>query len=82
MHANTDTHAGTDNLARMANQIGSFFEAMPDRSEAMENAARHIRSFWAPPMRQGLLQRIDSAQTESLSGFIAEAVRTHRGLIA
>lgn len=82
MHAHTDAHADTDQLIRMANQIGSFFEAMPDRSEALENAARHIHSFWAPPMRQGLLQRIDSGEAESLSGFIAEEVRKHRGLIA
>lgn len=72
----------TDHLAKMANQIGSFFEAMPDRAEAMENAARHIRSFWAPPMRRSLVEQIDGPQGEALSGFMADAVRTHRTLIA
>ena len=72
----------TDPLARMANQIGSFFEAMPDRAEAMESAARHIRSFWAPPMRRSLLEQIDGPHGEALSAFMADAVRTHRTLIA
>lgn len=72
----------TDQLARMANQIGSFFEAMPDRQEALEGAARHIRSFWAPPMRRGLLEQLDGPHGDALSSFIADVVRTHRALIA
>ena len=30
----------------MANQIGSFFEARSDRTEALEGIAQHIRKFW------------------------------------
>lgn len=70
------------NLVHMANRIGQFFEAMPDRQEAMEGAARHIRSFWAPPMRRGLLEQLDGPHGDALSSFIADAVRTHRTLIA
>ena len=36
----------TDPLVKMANQIGHFFEAMPDRPEALEGIAQHIRKFW------------------------------------
>lgn len=76
----THTRADHDPLVRMANQIGAFFEAMPERPEALENAARHIRSFWAPPMRRALLEQVDGPQADALSGFMVEAVRTHRHL--
>lgn len=73
----------TDNLIRMANQIGAFFEAMPDRPEALENAALHIHNFWEPRMRRALLAHVDAPQEGEgeLSGFVAEAVKVHRGLL-
>lgn len=78
----TTTAHAAEHLAKMANQIGSFFEAMPDRAEALENAARHIHNFWAPPMRHGLLAHLDDADAAGLSAFMAEALRTHRALLA
>ena len=33
------------NLVDMANRIGDFFESMPDRDEAIDNIADHIRRF-------------------------------------
>ena len=33
---------------KMANQIADFFGAMPDRAEALEGIAQHIRKFWVP----------------------------------
>lgn len=47
-------------LIRMANQIGAFFEAMPDRAEALEGTARHVRNFWEPRMRRELLDHMDA----------------------
>lgn len=38
----------------MANQIAGAFIAAP-HSEAVEGVANHIKSFWAPVMRQRLL---------------------------
>lgn len=43
-----------DNLVLMANRIGEFFEAMPDRDEALDGIATHIRRFWALRMREQL----------------------------
>ncbi len=43
------------NLIRMANRIGDFFDAMPDRDEAREGIANHIHKFWEPRMRTALL---------------------------
>ena len=43
------------NLVSMANQIGTFFDAMPDRDEATRGVATHIRKYWAPRMREALV---------------------------
>ena len=70
-----------DALIRMANQIGSFFEAMPDHDEALRGAAQHIKSFWEPRMRRALLSEIDAAGIAELKPFMAEAIALHRPLI-
>ncbi|EWM48099.1 NADH-dependent formate dehydrogenase delta subunit FdsD family protein [Bordetella holmesii 35009] len=44
-----------NNLIRMANRIGDFFEAYPDPDEALEGIANHIEKFWEPRMRWQLL---------------------------
>ncbi|MGE0799881.1 MAG: formate dehydrogenase subunit delta [Lautropia sp.] len=49
-----------DQLIKMANQIGRFFEAMPDRDAALLGAAQHLRNFWAPRMRRELLGYLDA----------------------
>lgn len=70
-----------DNLIKMANQIGNFFEAMPDRAQALEDTAQHIRRFWEPRMRRELLAHIDTAGTGGLNDTVAEAVTRHRALL-
>ena len=47
-------------LIRLANRIGSFFEAFPDRNEAIEGIANHIQKFWEPRMRKALLDFLDT----------------------
>lgn len=68
----------TDALIRTANQIGSFFEAMPDRAEALEGIALHIRKFWEPRMRRELLAHVDGGGGAGLSAMVAEAIVQHR----
>jgi formate dehydrogenase subunit delta len=38
-----------DKLVRMANQVGDFFSAMPEK-EAIEGVAQHLSRFWTPKM--------------------------------
>jgi len=72
-----------DNLVKMANQIGDFFASFPDRAEALDGIASHIRKFWAPRMREQLLAHVDAAGAAAgLSPIVSEAVRTHRERIA
>jgi formate dehydrogenase subunit delta len=72
----------TASLVRMANQIGSFFEAMPDRAEALEGIARHLKKFWDPRMRRQLLAHVDAGDETGLSEVVAEAIVRHRDLLA
>lgn len=71
-----------ESLVRMANQIGAFFEAMPDRPEALENAAMHLKRFWEPRMRSQLLAHVDASGLQDLNPLVAEAIQRHRALLA
>ena len=70
-----------ESLVRMANQIGQFFEAMPDRPEALRDLAQHIQKFWEPRMRQALLAHIDKDRGEGLRDIVAEAIGRHRAML-
>ncbi|RZS58164.1 formate dehydrogenase subunit delta [Sphaerotilus mobilis] len=76
-----DFHAGVlDNLIRMANRIGQFFEIYPDREEAIDGVALHIRKFWEPRMRRQLYAHLDGpAQGAGLSALLIETAQARRG---
>ena len=61
------------NLIKMANQIGAFFEAMPNREQAVQDIAAHIRRNWDPRMRLALLQHIDTNGGVELSPMVRDA---------
>ncbi len=65
----------SDKLVHMANQIGQFFEAMPDRAEARQGIAQHLQRYWAPSMRQALATALGSGQAEGLSPLVREALQ-------
>lgn len=62
------------NLIKMANQIGAFFEAMPDREEAVSGVASHLRRTWDPRMREALLQYLAAQGDAELKTVVREAV--------
>ncbi len=64
----------TENLIKMANQIGAFFEAMADRAEAVSGVANHIRSTWDRRMREALLQHLAAHGDNELKSVVREAV--------
>jgi formate dehydrogenase subunit delta len=68
-------------LVRMANRIGDFFEAMPDRDRAMADIADHMRKFWEPRMRRQMLEHMDLHQGSGLGEMVARAVTRHRSLL-
>ncbi|MDW5444421.1 formate dehydrogenase subunit delta [Polaromonas sp. SM01] len=70
-----------DNLVTMANQIGAFFETMPDREQALTDIAGHLKRFWEPRMRRSLLQHMDEHAGVQLKDIVLEALRTHRASV-
>jgi formate dehydrogenase subunit delta len=70
-----------DNLVRMANRIGQFFEAMPDRAEALAGIATHLKKFWEPRMRRELAEHIDRHDGAGLLPIVQEALRVHRAVL-
>lgn len=60
-----------EKLARMANQIATFFKSQP-AAEAPAGVANHINKFWEPRMRRELFAIID-AGGEGLEPLVIEA---------
>lgn len=69
-------------LIIMANQIGVFFESMPDRQQAVQDIASHIKRFWEPRMRRAILDSLDQNSADGLSDIVREALSTHRQMLA
>ena len=67
-----------ETLVKMANQIGDFFQAMPDHAEAVRGIADHLRKFWDPRMRRELLAHVDTHGSGALRPIVAEALAAHR----
>lgn len=66
-------------LVRLANRIGDFFEAFPDREEAIDGVAQHLRKFWEPRMRRQLYAYLDGpAAGAGLSSLVLSAVTARR----
>jgi formate dehydrogenase subunit delta len=69
----------SDHLIEMANQIGMFFDSLPDREEALTGIAEHIRKFWEPRMRRTLLAALDAAhERDSFTEIVRDALVQHR----
>ena len=68
-------------LIKMANQIGTFFESMPDHQQAVEDIATHLKRFWAPKMRKIIVDSIDQKQDVEMMPIVREAITTHRDLL-
>jgi len=70
-----------DNLIVMANRIGQFFAALPDRAEALAGIAEHLKKFWEPRMRAQILAVVGTAQGAGLSEIVVAALTMHRALL-
>lgn len=71
-----------EHLIRLANRIGYFFEAMPDRSTGIDSIADHIRHFWDPRMRLALLDHLrchpnGQCGASTLTPICREAIERH-----
>jgi formate dehydrogenase subunit delta len=72
----------SQHLIKMANQIGQFFESMPNREEAEKDIASHLKRFWDPRMRRVIVASLDSEDAAAMSPLVREALSTHRQMLA
>lgn len=63
-----------ENLIKMANQIGAFFEAMPDHDEAVSDIVRHLKNSWELRMRNALLQHVAEQGDAELKPIVRDAL--------
>ena len=63
-------------LVKMANQIGDFFAAYPDRDEVTKSIAVHLKNSWDPRMRRQIIQHVDQTGGADLKELVREAVLT------
>ncbi|MFN5746260.1 MAG: formate dehydrogenase subunit delta [Methylococcaceae bacterium] len=61
------------NLVRMANSIGDFFNAEPDKSVAEAGVADHMRRFWESRMRVAIIAHYQ-AGGEGMSELVKNAI--------
>lgn len=48
----------SSNLVKMANDIGNFFKAEPDKELAINGVAEHIKRFWDPRMKRAIIAHL------------------------
>jgi formate dehydrogenase subunit delta len=68
-------HAGAEHLVKMANDIGDFFRAEPEREDAIAGIANHIAKFWTKRMRAKLDSHLKRDGDSGLDELPREAVR-------
>ncbi|MQR00122.1 formate dehydrogenase subunit delta [Glaciimonas soli] len=68
-------------LITMANQIAVFFETMPDRRQALNDFALHIKRSWEPRMRRELLEYVEKEGGTDLNETAREGIRLHADVI-
>jgi formate dehydrogenase subunit delta len=61
-------------LVKMANDIARFYAGEPDREEAINGVANHLKRFWDPRMRREISAHLASGG-QGLEEIAREAVR-------
>lgn len=72
-----------ENLVKMANDIGDFFNAEPDRAAAVAGAADHLGKFWELRMRRAIvahLQQGGAGLNELARAAVARIAESMQGL--
>ncbi len=64
----------TEQLIKMANQIGDFYEPYPDENQVKQGIAGHLNKFWALQMRQQLAEHVKNTNGSGLHQKVAAAI--------
>src|SRR6202034_2981284 len=68
-------HGGAEHLVKMANDIGNFFRAEPQREDAIAGIANHITKFWTRRMREKIASHVKKVGDTALDELPREALR-------
>jgi len=71
----SEGHGTSEHLVKMANDIGHFFGAEPEREDAVAGIANHIAKFWTKRMRDKLTAHIKHSGDAGLDDLPREAMR-------
>ncbi|MBV8453057.1 MAG: formate dehydrogenase subunit delta [Deltaproteobacteria bacterium] len=65
-------------LVKMANDIGTFYATLPDRNEAINSIAAHLKNFWEPRMRREIIDfaKRGAEHDPRLMEIVREAILT------
>lgn len=66
-----------ERLITMANQIGDFYQAFPDKEQAQKDIVQHLNKFWAQTMRDDMRNYVKKGDGEGLSPLVLSAVRNY-----
>lgn len=67
----------TEQLIKMANQVGDFFESYPDQEQAQQDIAQHLNRFWTKDMRQQIGRYVNEKQGAGLHPKVISAIALH-----
>jgi formate dehydrogenase subunit delta len=63
-----------DRLVSMANDIGHFFAADPDKNAGAQSVANHIKRYWDPRMRREIVAHFKEKGGAGLDPIARSAV--------
>ena len=67
----------TETLIKMANQIGDFFEAEPNQTQAQKDIAHHLNRFWTKDMRNQIAAHVAQNKGQGLHAKVMAAIAQH-----
>jgi formate dehydrogenase subunit delta len=73
--------ASMNTFVKISNQIGNFFDSMPERGQATMGIGMHLKRFWAPSMRRQLLEQAGEQGAAHLRQIVRDAISRHADLI-
>ncbi len=65
------------NLVKMANQIGQFFEFEPDQNQAVSDVASHLKRSWDLRMRKAIISHVQNGG-EGLRPIVMKAIQENQ----
>ena len=66
-----------ETLIKMANQVGDFFGADPDKAQANIEIANHLNRFWTLDMRQQIAKYVSEKNGAGMHAQVATAISQH-----